>query len=153
MEATSRTGHLARGAAIAAAAGFVAMAVYQLLLAAGAPFGEAAWGGANEGRLPANLRVGSGISILVYAAAATVVLRRAGFRVPGISRTVARVGTWVLVALMTLGTLANIASQSSWERFLLGPFTLTLAVLCYVVARSPEPDRAADEPSGLPAAG
>ncbi len=37
---------------------------------------------------------------------------------------------WVLAALM------NLASPSSWERFLWGPVALVLAVLCLVVARS-----------------
>jgi uncharacterized membrane protein YhhN len=42
----------------------------------------------------------------------------------------------VLVVLLTLGTLANLLSQSPWERFLLGPVTFVLAALCFVVARS-----------------
>ncbi|MEV0283732.1 hypothetical protein AB0H36_06360 [Kribbella sp. NPDC050820] len=135
------SGASARTAAIAAAIGFAGLAVFQLLLAAGAPYGEAAWGGNTEGRLPAGLRVGSAISVVVYAGAAAVVLRRAGFgiRLPSV---VARIGTWVLVVLLTLGALANFASQSPWERFLLGPVALLLAGLCFVVAGSPV-DRAA----------
>ena len=40
------------------------------------------------------------------------------------------------MVLLTLGALANFLSQSPWERFLLGPVTLVLAALCFVVARS-----------------
>lgn len=116
--------------------GFAGLAVFQLLLAAGSPFGEAAWGGTTEGQLSTGLRVGSAISVVVYAVSAALILRRAGFWVPWLSRAVARIGSWVLVVLLTLGALANFLSQSPWERFLLGPVTLVLAALCFVVARS-----------------
>lgn len=129
---------IAKKAALTATVGFAGLAVFQLLLAAGAPFGEAAWGGTHEGQLPPGLRVGSGIAIVVYGVAAAVLLARAGFRVRFVPRTVARVGSWTLVALLTLGALANFASQSPWERFLLGPVTLLLAGLCLVVARGPD---------------
>jgi hypothetical protein len=56
-------------AAIAATVGFAGLAVFQLLLAAGVPWGEAAWGGSHEGTLPASLRIGSAGSLLVYAVA------------------------------------------------------------------------------------
>jgi hypothetical protein len=125
-------------AAVAAGAGFAGLAAFQLLLAAGAPFGEAAWGGATEGRLSAGLRVGSAVSIVVYAVAAAVILRRSGFRVRWVSRAAARMGSWVLVVLLFLGALANLLSQSPWERFLLGPLTLVLAALCLVTACSAE---------------
>lgn len=61
---------------------------------------------------------------------------RKGFWVPWVSRAVARIGSWVLVGLLALGTLANFLSQSPWERFLFGPVTLVLARLCFVVARA-----------------
>jgi len=131
-----RNSAIAKKAAIAATVGFAGLAVFQLLLAAGAPLGEAAWGGTTEGQLSTGLRVGSAISVFVYAFSAALILRRAGFGVPWLSRAVARIGSWVLVVLLTLGTLANFLSQSPWERFLLGPVTLVLAGLCFVVARS-----------------
>jgi hypothetical protein len=131
---------LTKMAAFCAVVGFAGLAVFQLLLAAGAPLAEAAWGGATEGELPPGLRVGSAISIVVYAVAAAMILRRAGFRVTWPSPTTARTGTWLLVALMTVGTLANLLSQSPWERFLLGPVTLVLAGLCLVVALSDNED-------------
>ena len=131
---------MTKKAAIGATGGFAGLAVFQLLLAAGAPFGEAAWGGATEGQLTTGLRVGSALSIVVYTVAAAVILRRAGFRVRGVSRPAARVGSWVLVVLLTLGALANFLSQSPWERLLLGPVTLVLAGLCLVVATSATED-------------
>ena len=139
-----KNGALAGRAAIAATVGFAGLSVFQLSLAAGAPFGEAAWGGTTDGTLPTGLRVGSAVSIIVYACAAALVLRRAGFRVRGVSEKVARIGSWVLVALLTLGALANFLSQSPWERFVFGPFTLALAGLCLICARN------ADDAVGSP---
>jgi hypothetical protein len=129
---------VARKAAIAATVVLAGLAVFQLLLAAGAPWGEAAWGGATEGTLPTRLRVGSAVSIAVYAVAALLLLRRAGFRVRWVPPGLARTGSWVLVVLLALGALANFSSSSPWERFLLGPITAVLAGLCLVVARSGE---------------
>jgi hypothetical protein len=133
-----RSAAAARSAAVVASVGFFGLAVFQGLLAAGVPWGEAAWGGANEGRLPTGLRVGSAVSIVVYVLAASVVMKRAGLAARWVPGGVARIGSWVLVALLTLGALANLLSQSPWERFLLGPVTLVLAGSCLVVARAEE---------------
>ena len=133
-----RNNAAAKKAALAATVGFAGLAAFQLLLAAGAPLGEAAWGGTTHGQLSTGLRVGSAISIAVYAVAVMLILRRAGFRVRWVPRAVARIGSWVLVVLLSLGALANFLSQSPWERFLLGPVSLVLAGLCLVVARGVE---------------
>lgn len=122
-------------AAIAATAGFIGIAGFEIALALGAPLGRAAWGGTHTD-LPAGLRVASGVAALVWAVAALVVLHRGGYRVPMISFRVSRAGTWVLVGLLSLGVLMNLASSSDWERFLQAPIAAVLAVLCLVVARS-----------------
>ena len=99
-----------------AAAGFGVVAVFQLLLALGAPWGEAALGGYNEGTLPPELRVVSLVSMAVFLGAGFVVLGRAGHwgdRVSGAFR----VGTWALAVILPLGALMNLASSSPWERF------------------------------------
>jgi hypothetical protein len=83
-----------------------------------------------------SLRVASAVAIVFYGLAAVVVLRRAGFRIGGVSRAVARVGTWVLVAILPLSALVNVLSPSPWERFLMAATALVLAALCLVVARS-----------------
>ena len=54
-----------------------ALAVFQGLLVAGLPLGRFAWGGQNE-VLPANLRVGSAVSIALYAFFAVLILQAAG---------------------------------------------------------------------------
>lgn len=83
--------------------------------------------------LPTTLRITSAVAAIVYCLAALVVLRRGGYHVPLVSTRVARVGTWTLGALMSLGALVNFASPGDWERFGWGPFALILGILCVVV--------------------
>jgi hypothetical protein len=122
---------MANWVALVAAAGVVGMAIFQILLALGFPLGHAAFGGAN-GVLPARLRGASAISALVFVAAFYVVLARAGLL--GVARESApvRVGIWVLAVIVGLSTLANSASHSRWERFLMAPIGLVLTA-CFVV--------------------
>lgn len=124
----------AKRAATVAATGFGIVAVFQLLLALGAPWGRAALGGANEGTLPPELRVVSSVSMAVFVGAAAVVLGRAGLWGSRFSRAF-RGGAWVLVAILPVGALMNLASSSPWERFGWAPFTALLAVATFVTAR------------------
>jgi hypothetical protein len=126
-------------AAIAAAVGFSVVAVFQIALAVGAPLGRAAWGGTHPGQLPAGLRVGSAIAVGVWAFAALIVLGRAGVLATPLPSTFLQWGTWILVGVTLIGALMNLASPSPWERFLWAPFTLILAGLCLVVARTNPP--------------
>ena len=128
----------AEAAAVSAAIGFLAIAVFQLALALGAPLGRAAWGGTHT-TLPARLRIASAVAVGVWVLAAGVVLARGGLEILDLPKGLVRVGTWVLVGLLPLGALMNFASRSRWERFLWGPVTLILAVLCFTLARSGSP--------------
>jgi hypothetical protein len=123
-------------AAPAAATGLAGIACFQAALALGAPWGHAAWGGAQT-HLPPELRVGSAISTVVLALAALVVLARAGYWGPARAMGLFRWGTWALVPLLALSALGNFASTSRWENLLMGPFALLLSLLCLVVARVP----------------
>lgn len=127
-------------AAALAATGFVALGVFQLALALGAPFGHAAWGGA-AADLTSGQRIGSAVSVVIYATAAAVVLARVGLsnwpRTPGLLKWT----PWVLAVLFAISAVANFASQSQWENYLLGPGAVVLAVLCVIVARSPMTSR------------
>ncbi|WP_329318087.1 hypothetical protein [Streptomyces sp. NBC_01262] len=124
--------------AIAAAVGFLAIAAFQLSLAAGAPLGRAAWGG-TRAHLPVGLRVGSAFAAGVWVLAALIVLGRAGFRISPLPAVFVRWGMWILVGLQPLAAIVNFASPSGWERFLWGPVALVQMVLCLVVARSRPP--------------
>jgi hypothetical protein len=124
---------LAAGAAVL---GFAALGVFQLALALGAPLGHAAWGGDSAALTPAE-RVGSALSVALYAAAAAIVLARAGLTERPRSRRLSRWGPWFLAALFAFSALANFASQSHWENYLLGPSAALLAGLCVVIGRAP----------------
>jgi hypothetical protein len=123
-------------AALAAAVGFLVIAVFQLALALGAPLGHAAWGGAHR-QLPGRLRVASVVAVAIWLLAALVVLQRAAFAIAPLHPAVAYWGTWILVGVLPLGAITNFASSSRWERFGWGPLALVLAVLCFIVAISP----------------
>jgi hypothetical protein len=113
-----------------------ALAVLQLALALGAPWGRLVWGGQHDGRLPGRLRVGSAVSLALYGVFAAVLLDRAGV-VDLLPDGVARVGTWVLVVYFALGVLLNGLSRSPAERAVMTPATLVLAACALVVALAP----------------
>lgn len=123
-------------AAVIAASLLGLIAVFQVALAIGAPWGAAAYGGGHPGVLPLGLRINSLVFGLIgYPVAMLYVLDAGGVVesewLPG-SRVVVM---WVLVAFFALGTLANFASRSKVERWW-GPVALALAVCCGVIATS-----------------
>jgi hypothetical protein len=123
-------------AAWLAAAGFLGIGAFQVALALGAPFGRAAWGGANRIIAP-QLRRASAVAAVVWLLAAVLILARAGMIDLPLPPVVLVVGAWALVVLSALGALVNLASSSPWERFGWAPYAATLAVLSLVVALSP----------------
>lgn len=101
------------------------LAAFQVALAAGAPWGRAAYGGTHPGALPARLRVTSGAAALAYGGAAVLTVRGSGSPE---ARSRAFTG---LTGLMALGTLANGASRSPVERAVWTPFTIGLGALAW----------------------
>jgi hypothetical protein len=124
---------VARLAAVAGAAGFVLVAGFQIALAFGAPWGRGAWGGAHD-VLPMRQRIASLVAAVVLVLGALIVLGRTGYWESSLPFGVFRWGTWALVGAMVLSAFGNFASSSPWERFLMGPMALLLALLCLVVA-------------------
>jgi hypothetical protein len=122
-----------RDVALVVAIGFIGIAVFQAALVVGAPLGQAAWGGQHR-RLPANLRIGSAIAIVVWLVAASIVLGHAGFDVPSPSDSVRGWAIWVVAGLLAVGTVMNAASRSRWERFVWAPVSLVLGLLTILVA-------------------
>jgi hypothetical protein len=123
----------ARTAAAMAATGFILVAGFQVFLALGASWGRAAWGGAHD-VLPPGLRIASAAAAAMSTTAALVVLGRAGYLGATVLFGIFRWGAWVLVGAIALSALGNFASSSGWERFLMGPVALLLALLCFIVA-------------------
>lgn len=121
-------------AAVVAVALLVVVWAFQVALAAGAPLGKAAWGGAHHGVLPVRLRVASGVAALVvYPLAILFVLACSGLIeadwLPGAGRG----AMWALTGFFGLGTVANLASRSPVER-IWAPVALGIAVCCAVIA-------------------
>jgi hypothetical protein len=112
------------------------IAAFQAALALGLPFGRAAWGGAHPGRLPANLRRASAVSVVILAIGALVVLARAGVGPIALPEPIAYWGTWLYFVLSAIGAVVNFASSSPYERFGWGPFAAVMTVACLVVGLS-----------------
>ena len=120
-------------AALAVVVLLALMAVFQIALASGAPWGRFAWGGQHPGALPTGLRVGSALAVPIYALIAVVALDRAGV-VDVLPTGAARVGTWVVFAFFAVGVVMNGISRSKAERYTWTPVTAVLAVLTLLVA-------------------
>jgi hypothetical protein len=123
------------------ATGFAVVVVFEVCLAAGAPWGSAAFGGADPGRLSNELRIASVFAAGFWALAALIALARGGVVASPISSAVSRRAMWGLTILLAAGTVMNAASSSPWERYGWAPFTLGLTVLSWRLARSCQHDR------------
>ena len=108
------------------------LAVFQLALVCGAPLGHFAWGGQHR-VLPARMRVGSLIAIVIYALIALVSLDRIG-AIQVFPNAVAVVAMWVIVAYFALGIAMNAMSKSRSERAVMVPLTIVLTVLSLLIA-------------------
>ncbi|ALJ21739.1 hypothetical protein [Microbacterium sp. No. 7] len=109
-----------------------ALAALQVLVALGLPLGRFVWGGRHR-VLPTGLRIGSAVSVVLYAAMAALLLSRAGV-IPGGDSPFVRVATWVLFGYFALGILMNAISRSRPERLTMTPVTIVLAAATLVVA-------------------
>lgn len=109
------------------------VALFQIALAGGAPFGRASWGGQQPGALPPRLRVMSGVAgAVVYPAIIATVLAAAGVAGNWLG-SAAQPVMWVLTAIFGVGTVMNAISRSRLER-LWAPVVLVIAVCCGVLA-------------------
>lgn len=109
----------------ATAALLVVVGAFQIALAAGAPWGRAAYGGTRPGALPIHLRAISGVAALGYGTGAVLVLRGSGS-----PRARAR-GFTTLSAFMGIGALVNCLSRSPVERAVWAPVTAATTVLAW----------------------
>lgn len=125
-------------AARASAALFGGLAVFQVGLAAGLPWGVAAWGGAHPGHLPTGFRLASAASAVVWAAIAVELaaprLTRPEHQGHQGHRGRRRLLT-VLTAVMVLAAVMNAASPSPVERAIWTPFALVQILLLWAARR------------------
>ncbi|WP_248239704.1 hypothetical protein [Microbacterium kunmingense] len=110
----------------------VLLGAFQLALAAGAPLGRFAWGGQHR-VLPTRLRIGSVVSILIYAVIVLLAWSRVG-AIDLFPLVVSKVGMWVVFGYFALGIVMNALSRSRPERFTMTPVCLVLAALSFFIA-------------------
>ena len=128
---------------IAVAAAFLlgVVVVFQFALAAGAPWGAAAYGGRavqDGGRLPTKYRIASACTVVLLTGALWLVLAvRAVINPAPLSEDLLDVGVWVLVGLFALNTFGNLAGRHPVERWGAGGITAVLTVACAYIAATP----------------
>ena len=113
-----------------------ATGLFQVALAAGAPWGSAAWGGQHPGTLPPRLRRASAVSGLALGSMA-VLVAAPGVLEPGVRRRVLRGAT----GYFALGAVMNAASRSAVERAVWTPVAAATAALLWRAAPAPAPTR------------
>ncbi len=126
--------------AVPAVALLALAAAFQVGLAAGAPWGAAAYGGraaSADGILPLPYRLGSVVAALVLGGATWVVLASTELVGNGsVSFAALSVVLWCLAALFALNTLGNARGRHPVERWGASTVTALLTVFCAVLAAS-----------------
>jgi hypothetical protein len=122
-----------RAAALLYAGISVAVVVFQIALAAGAPWGAYAMGGAFPGRFPLTLRIAALAQAALIAGMAVVVLSRAGLVLAEWSGAT-RWLVWVVVAFAAVSLVLNLITPSAGERAIWSPVALLLLKSSTVVA-------------------
>jgi hypothetical protein len=117
--------------AYAAAAGIVVL--FQLLLAAGAPLGSYAMGGAFPGTFPPAMRVSALFQAVLAAGTIAIVLSRAGLAFRSWAGASGPL-IWVVVVLSAVGLVFNLITPSAGERAVWAPVALVLLVSSACVA-------------------
>lgn len=117
--------------AIVATVTLAALAVVQGLVATGKPYGRLVWGGQHE-TLPRRLRIGSALSIPLYAGLGWVLMVRAGLL--GSPNGFVDVAVWVILGYFVIGIVMNAVSRSRAERVVMTPACGVLAACSLVIA-------------------
>lgn len=110
----------------------IGLTIFQMLLIAGYPLGNYAWGGAHR-ILPRNLRIGSVSSIAIYAFIASIVLDCVGIIFIYENSFIGNSGIWILVVYFGLGIFLNGISRSKKERLVMTPIVTILFLLCLFI--------------------
>ena len=119
-------------AAIIAVVLFAGMSVFQLLLVLGLPFGRLAYGGKYE-KLPSKIKIISLIGIVIFIFTTLSVLERAEIIIIFNNLMFVTVIVWIIAVYLAFITLMNAISKSKWEKLIMTPISLTLAICCFIV--------------------
>jgi hypothetical protein len=110
------------------------VALFQVALAAGAPWGEYAYGGARTGKLPVGFRINSVVAALVMVAIAGHYLAQLGVFEPLLDSAGNSVVNWVLVGFTGLSAIANNITRSKKERAVWAIPTILMFIAALLVA-------------------
>jgi hypothetical protein len=127
---------IARVAAIIYANVVLGVVAFQIALAAGAPWGAYAMGGASPGQFPPALRIAAIIQAALLIGMAAVILARAGLILPGWWQQVSHWLVWIVVALTAVSLVLNFITPSAGERAIWVPILLLLLISSLIVAFS-----------------
>jgi hypothetical protein len=111
----------------------VAVVVFQLALALGAPWGEYAMGGRYPGTFPRAMRVSAVGQAVLLAALAVYMLSEAGLVLPSLARKLPWL-TWAVVAFSAVSLLLNVITPSAGERRIWVPVAIVMLVTSLIVA-------------------
>ena len=126
---------LTQFAAIGVAVITAGVVAFQVALAAGAPWGAFAMGGAYPGTFPPALRVAALFQALLLVGFALVALSRADLILPAWAQA-SRWMMWVIVAFSTLSLILNLITPSAGERAIWAPVALLMLLCSLIVALS-----------------
>ena len=118
--------------AIIAVVLFTGMIVFQLLLVLDLPFGHLAYGGKYE-KLPSKMKIVSLVGIVIFIFAILSVLERAGIIIIFNNPMFVTVFVWIIAIYSAFITLINAISKSKWEKLIMTPISLILAICCFIV--------------------
>ena len=105
---------------------------FQIALAAGAPWGEYAMGGAFPGQFPPALRIAALIQATLLVGMAIIVLARAGLL--ALWSRAARWLIWGVVGFSALSFVLNLITPSAGERAIWAPIAFLLLISSAMVA-------------------
>ena len=112
---------------------FGLLAVFQLALLLGAPWGEFAWGGQQK-KLQPNRRFASGVNIVLYAVMSAMLLTKAGYLHSQPVEAILPFVLWMMVAFAAMGVFLNAITRSKKERAVMLPVAILLFICQLVVA-------------------
>ena len=110
----------------------MSVAVFQVLLSLGYPFGEFAMGGYYK-VLPKKLRIVSAVNALILIFMGFVFLLHTNV-LNGLDFLSTNILVWVITIFLGLNTIANLISRSKKERLFMTPLSGFIFILCLIIA-------------------
>ncbi|MFA9458962.1 hypothetical protein ACERJO_19675 [Halalkalibacter sp. AB-rgal2] len=113
---------------------FVSVAVFQVILSLGYPYGEFAMGGYYK-VLPKKLRIVSAFNAVILLFMGFVFLQHTNV-LNGSYFLPTNILVWVITIFLGINTIANLISQSKKERLMMTPLSGFTFILCLFIALS-----------------